>query len=58
LRAACLTKGSDFAGLIDAEAVDLVIAYPLIPDQDLRKSILAKVKKQAAAFSQTPKKPR
>ena len=42
--------GGDFAGLIDADAVDLVIAYQAIEDPELRKSILAMVKKSAAVF--------
>ncbi len=41
---------SEFVGLIDGDAVDLVIAYQSIPDPELRKSILAMVKKSAAAF--------
>ena len=42
--------GGDFAGLIDADAVDLVIAFQAIEDPGLRKSILAMVKKWAAVF--------
>jgi transcriptional regulator with XRE-family HTH domain len=43
-------EGTDFAGLIDADAVDLVIAFQAIDDPDLRRSILAMVKKSAAVF--------
>jgi len=43
-------EGADFAGLIDADAVDLVIAFQAIDDPDLRRSILAMVKKSAAVF--------
>lgn len=41
---------ADFLGLIDADAVDLVIAFHAIPDMALRRSILAMVKNSAAAF--------
>jgi transcriptional regulator with XRE-family HTH domain len=44
-------EGAEFAGLIDADAVDLVIAFQAIDDPELRKSILAMVKKSAALFS-------
>lgn len=37
----------DFLSQIDKEAVDLLIAFQKIDDPDLRKSILASVKKQA-----------
>jgi transcriptional regulator with XRE-family HTH domain len=43
-----------FTGLIDADAVDLVIAFQAIRDPELRKSILAMVKKSAAVFSDRP----
>lgn len=43
--------GTAFTGLIDADAVDLVIAFQAIHDPELRKSILAMVKKSAAIFS-------
>jgi transcriptional regulator with XRE-family HTH domain len=43
--------GAEYTGLIDADAVDLVIAFQAIRDPDLRKSILAMVKKSAAVFS-------
>jgi transcriptional regulator with XRE-family HTH domain len=49
--------GADFTGLIDGEAVDLVIAFQSIGDPDLRKSILSMVKKQARVF-EDPKKGR
>ncbi len=42
--------GADFTGLIDTDAVDLVLAYQSIPDPELRKSILSMVKKSAEAF--------
>jgi transcriptional regulator with XRE-family HTH domain len=42
----------DFAGLIDADAVDLIIAFQSIPDPDLRRSILAMVRQSAAAFAE------
>jgi transcriptional regulator with XRE-family HTH domain len=41
---------NSFIGLIDGDAVDLVIAYQSIKDPDLRKSILSMVKKQAKVF--------
>ena len=53
-------EGAEFTGLIDADAVDLVIAFQAIRDPDLRKSILAMVKKSAAVFADdtddTPKR--
>jgi transcriptional regulator with XRE-family HTH domain len=50
-------EGAEFSGLIDAEAVDLVIAFQSIKDPALRKSILAMVKKQAQVFDPpAPKK--
>lgn len=48
----------EFSGLIDGDAVDLVIAYQAIRDPDLKKSILSMVKKQARVFLETPKKGR
>ncbi len=45
-----MAEGADFAGLIDADAVDLVIAFQAIDDPELRRSILAMVKKSAAVF--------
>lgn len=47
-------EGADFVGLIDGDAVDLVIAFQAIRDPGLRKSILAMVKKSAAAFPPAP----
>jgi len=44
-------EGAAFTGLIDADAVDIVIAYQAIEDPVLRKSILAMVKNSAALFS-------
>ncbi len=38
---------ADFTGQIDKEAVDLLIAFQKIEDPDVRKSILASVKKEA-----------
>jgi transcriptional regulator with XRE-family HTH domain len=51
-------ESADFTGLIDADAVDLVIAYQSIRDPELRKSILSMVKKQAKVFAEPPKKGR
>ncbi len=51
LSAGFVEEGAEFTGLIDADAVDLVIAFQAIRDPDLRKSILAMVKKSAAVFS-------
>lgn len=48
LRGAAEEK-EEFAGLIDSDAVDLVIAFQSIADPDLRKSILAMVKQQATS---------
>jgi transcriptional regulator with XRE-family HTH domain len=42
---------TDFAGLVDGDSMDLVIAFQSIQDPALRKSILAMVKKQAAVFA-------
>ncbi|MDZ4761593.1 MAG: helix-turn-helix transcriptional regulator [Alphaproteobacteria bacterium] len=42
--------GPEFAGLIDADAVDLVIAFQAIGDPVLRRSILTMVKNSAALF--------
>jgi transcriptional regulator with XRE-family HTH domain len=54
---AALAKGmaeepSGFLGLIDTDAVDLVIAFHAIPDPNLRRSILVMVKNSAAAFEE------
>jgi transcriptional regulator with XRE-family HTH domain len=50
-------EGARFSGQADAEAADLVIAFQSIKDPELRKSILAMVKKQAqASASPTTKK--
>lgn len=43
-------ESDDFTGLIDSDAVDLVVAFQSIPDPELRKSILAMVKRSAEAF--------
>ena len=48
----------EFSGLIDGDAVDLIIAYQAIRDPDLKKSILSMVKKQARIFLESPKKGR
>jgi transcriptional regulator with XRE-family HTH domain len=40
----------EFSGLIDQDAVDLVIAFQSIRDPKLRKSILTMVKQQAVVF--------
>ncbi|MEM6625827.1 MAG: helix-turn-helix transcriptional regulator [Pseudomonadota bacterium] len=42
----------DFTGLIDSDAVDLVLAFQSIPDPKLRKSILAMVRNSAEAFGE------
>ena len=42
---------SDLAGMIDANAIDLVTAYQSIPDPRLRKSLLDAVKAAAESFS-------
>jgi transcriptional regulator with XRE-family HTH domain len=54
---AALAKGlaeepAQFLGMIDADAVDLVIAFHAIPDPALRRSILAMVRNSAAAFEE------
>ncbi len=49
--------GEAFTGLIDSDAVDLVIAFQTIDDPELRKSILAMVKKSAAVFVEAKSKP-
>ena len=41
----------DLAGMIDANAIDLVTAYQSIPDPRLRKSLLDAVKAAADSFS-------
>ncbi len=45
-------EGAEFSGLIDADAVDLVIAFQAIGDPELRKSILLMVKNSAALFAE------
>lgn len=42
--------GSAFTGLIDTDAVDLVIAFQSIPDPNLKKSILTMVRQSAEAL--------
>jgi len=42
-----MEAAADFTGLIHSDAVDLIIAFQKIEDPELRKSILAQVKKQA-----------
>jgi transcriptional regulator with XRE-family HTH domain len=42
---------SDLAGMIDANAIDLVTAFQSIPDPRLRKSLLDAVKAAAESFS-------
>ena len=42
---------SDLAGMIDANAIDLVTAYQSIPDPRLRKSLLDAVKAAAESFT-------
>ncbi|MBI1340674.1 helix-turn-helix domain-containing protein [bacterium] len=44
-------EAPEFTGLIDADAVDLVIAFQSIPDEGLRRSILAMVRNSASAFA-------
>ena len=56
IRRGAAEDAADFTGQIDSDAVDLVIAFQKIEDPDLRKSILAMVKKQARLFR--PEKPR
>ncbi|MBI1360565.1 MAG: helix-turn-helix domain-containing protein [Alphaproteobacteria bacterium] len=43
-------EGEEFVSQIDTEAVDLMGAFHKIRDPELRKSILAMVKSQAAVF--------
>ena len=50
LAAGLADDGDEFTGLIDSDAVDLVVAFQSIPDPELRKSILSMVKKSAEAF--------
>lgn len=42
--------GGAFTGLIDTDAVDLVIAFQSIPDPNLKKSILTMVRQSAEAL--------
>ena len=42
-------------GLIDADAVDLVVAFQSIPDPKLRQSILTMVRNSAEAFAEDEK---
>ena len=42
-------------GLIDGDAVDLVVAFQSIPDPKLRQSILTMVRNSAEAFSEDDK---
>lgn len=42
---------ADLAGMIDANAIDLVTAFQSIPDPRLRKSLLDAVKAAAESFS-------
>ncbi len=44
------TKADVFSGMIDSDAVDLVVAFQSIPDPRLRQSILAMVRNSAEAF--------
>lgn len=44
-------EGGDLAGMIDANAIDLVTAYQSIPDPRLRQSLLDAVKAAAESFS-------
>lgn len=54
LAAELAEDADEFAGLIDADAVELVSAFHSIPDLNLRKSILAMVRKSAEAFNSAP----
>ncbi len=47
--------GREFSGLIDSDAVDLVVAFQSIPDPELRKSILSMVRQSAEAFESPPR---
>ncbi len=44
-------EDSDLAGMIDANAIDLVTAFQSIPDPRLRKSLLDAVKAAAESFA-------
>ncbi|ACT60750.1 helix-turn-helix domain-containing protein [Hirschia baltica] len=44
-------KDQALTGLIDADAVDLVVAFQSIPDPKLRQSILTMVRNSAEAFA-------
>ena len=44
-------EDGDLAGMIDANAIDLVTAFQSIPDPRLRKSLLDAVKAAAESFS-------
>ncbi len=48
-------KDQALTGLIDADAVDLVVAFQSIPDPKLRQSILTMVRNSAEAFTDTEK---
>jgi transcriptional regulator with XRE-family HTH domain len=50
--------GDEFNAPIDTDAADLLAAFRSIKDPELRKSILAMVKKQAKALAGTSKKSR
>ncbi len=56
VRRGAAEEASDFTGLVHNDAVDLMIAFQKIEDPELRKSILAQVKKQARLSK--PEKPR
>jgi transcriptional regulator with XRE-family HTH domain len=47
--------GGEFGGPLDDEAMDLITAFQSIADPDLRKSILAMVKQQAASSGRKKK---
>ncbi len=49
-------KDQALTGLIDADAVDLVVAFQSIPDPKLRQSILTMVRNSAEAFADAPAK--
>lgn len=49
-------KDQALTGLIDADAVDLVVAFQSIPDPKLRQSILTMVRNSAEAFADEDKK--
>ncbi len=56
IRRGAAEDSADFAGAADNDTVDLLIAFQKIDDPELRKSILAMVKKHARTFR--PEKPR